>query len=332
MKHQKLLQSPKPQRSQPVRPQQPQPQQPMSTEELYRSSRPSTRTQAFYQQKLESEIVHLKQELEMQKKLTKQAEDALKRTKNNIVSSVLVLITCGCLCTGGWCVYSLNKTYTEAHIPQAVIAKTVEVKEEEEGEKKQYLNINWTEIQKEYPECIGWLYIPKTEINYPIMQNKENGDYYLNHNNKGEYSNLGSIFIDSIQDENFKKNENTIIYGHSVEITGGMFTDLEKYTDQKFYDEHPEFYILTPQENYKVDVRAFSETVDGSAYYIIDSKDTRDEVLERQKNSALYFTDQDTNNKTFITLSTCKRGTNGAKKYVLQGVLDQCTDDIEIIE
>lgn len=86
------------------------------------------------------------------------------------------------------------------------------------------LNIAYDELKKLNSDYIAWLYIPNTNISYPIVKSTDNS-FYLNHNFLKEESKAGSIFIDSNVNE--FEDRNTIIYGHYMK-DGSMFADLHK--------------------------------------------------------------------------------------------------------
>lgn len=271
----------------------------------------------YMNRQLSFENQFLKHKIDLQK----QKRIAL---KTKTLKGVLVLVLLSCLCYLGWFGYDLLHLYTETHLPEEVVAETIDKVDE-----KEYLNLNWTNILERYPNCIGWLYVPNTDISYPIVQNTKDGNYYLTHSADNKPNRLGAIFIDETQPNDFTA-ENTIIYGHSVEFVGGMFTDISKFADKSFFDNNTEFYILTPTNTYRGSIRAFAETVDGSEWYVKESHGTLQEVLAKQKKSAKYFRETDLTDKTLVTLSTCKLPTNGGKKYVLQASLEYFMGGIEI--
>ena len=86
------------------------------------------------------------------------------------------------------------------------------------------------------PDIVAWIYIEGTKINYPIVQGEDNS-YYLKHLFSGEWNGSGCIFLDSRNDASFA-DRHSIIYGHHMK-NGTMFTDLDKYKKQDFFDEHP---------------------------------------------------------------------------------------------
>lgn len=86
------------------------------------------------------------------------------------------------------------------------------------------LNIAYTKLKELNNDYVGWLYIPDTNISYPIVKGTDNS-FYLNHNFLKEESKAGSIFIDCNVNE--FEDRNTIIYGHYMK-DGSMFADLHK--------------------------------------------------------------------------------------------------------
>ena len=82
---------------------------------------------------------------------------------------------------------------------------------------------------------IGWVKIDDTYIDYPVLQTVNN-DYYLNHNFDQEEDKNGSIFLDK-DCSIYPRSTNLILYGHHMR-SGRMFGQLNKYSSEKFYEEH----------------------------------------------------------------------------------------------
>ena len=91
-------------------------------------------------------------------------------------------------------------------------------------------------LHEENPDCIGWLSIDGTRIDYPVMYRPGDKNYYLHRDFNGEYSANGCLFLaeECVPGDS----DNLIIYGHHMN-SGKMFADLEKYKDEGFYEEHP---------------------------------------------------------------------------------------------
>lgn len=124
-------------------------------------------------------------------------------------------------------------------------------------------------------DTIGWIYMPGTEINYPIVQTDDN-NFYLNHTFEKLWNGtIGSIYMDYRNDPTLE-DFHTIIYGHNLS-GGSMFSDLNKFlTDSDYWKEHKSLYIATiGGKVYRYDVYAACEAdVTGHTYRLGLEDDT----------------------------------------------------------
>lgn len=100
--------------------------------------------------------------------------------------------------------------------------------------------IDFGELDKINTDVIGWLYIPDTHIDYPILKGANN-DSYIRTNIYKNYENGGSIFMEETNNPDFQ-DSNTIIYGHKMQ-TSEMFSDIVNWKEKDFFDKHPYVYI-----------------------------------------------------------------------------------------
>lgn len=126
--------------------------------------------------------------------------------------------------------------------------------------------VDFPALQAINSDVSGWIIIPDTDINYPIVKSSDN-DYYLNHTFERKVNYAGSIFIDYRQARDFS-DMNTFIYGHNV-YHGTMFAELEKFKDAQFFNDHPYIYLYTPQGNYRAEVMSMYHTTASSDSYKI---------------------------------------------------------------
>ena len=105
------------------------------------------------------------------------------------------------------------------------------------------------------PDTIGWLSIPGTEIDYPVMYTPEDPDFYLNHGFDQEPSAGGMIYLDAGDDGGGRKAQepaeaeaakriNFILYGHHMK-NGTMFAGLEQYLDPESFKEYRTIFFDT---------------------------------------------------------------------------------------
>lgn len=93
----------------------------------------------------------------------------------------------------------------------------------------------YQELYLQNEDMVGWISIAGTTINYPVMQSRNNPNFYLKHNFEKEYSDLGTPYVQENGD--IVESENLVIYGHHIK-GGKMFGALEDYKSKNFYEEH----------------------------------------------------------------------------------------------
>lgn len=107
-------------------------------------------------------------------------------------------------------------------------------------------------------DFVGWLEVPGTVISYPVMQSPDNPNYYLRHNFAKDWDSHGCIYVRETCDV-FSPSDNVTLYGHNKR-DGTMFSDLEKYMDQEFYEEHKYIYFDTIFQRHTYEIIAVFPT------------------------------------------------------------------------
>lgn len=84
------------------------------------------------------------------------------------------------------------------------------------------------------PNCVGWVSVADTRIDYPVMYTPDDPEYYLHRNVEGEYSSAGTPFLGKgcLLDGN-----SSIIYGHNMN-DGSMFASLRNFDNPEFGMSH----------------------------------------------------------------------------------------------
>lgn len=172
----------------------------------------------------------------------------------------------------------------------------------------------FSELSKINSEICGWITVPGTRIDYPVLQgNKNETHFYLDHNYKREKSKYGSIFLDPIcqLSENPK---NCVIYGHHM-ADGQMFADLMKFSSLDFYKQNPLISFETIyNRNAKWKIFSVFKTntlaSQGKIFYYVvsdfaDNNSFLDYVSQIRKRSLLDIPVDVNENDKLITLSTC---------------------------
>ena len=82
-------------------------------------------------------------------------------------------------------------------------------------------------------ETVGWLNVPGTNIDYPVVKAKDN-DYYLRHNFKKEKDYNGWVFMNYLNSAEML-DKNTIIFAHNRYYSNIMFGTLNKVGKKSWY-------------------------------------------------------------------------------------------------
>lgn len=145
-------------------------------------------------------------------------------------------------------VAELAKQTTEAPTTRSPEAE-IETEPEPETEAPYVSPIDFEELKKINPDTIGWIRIPDTNIDYPIVQN-DNNDTYLHTDFNGQESVFGAIYLDFESDSDLQ-GYNNVIYGHNMK-NGSMFQDLVHYKDEQYFKDHRYFEIYTPERTIRL--------------------------------------------------------------------------------
>ena len=97
---------------------------------------------------------------------------------------------------------------------------------------------DYSSVVKVNTDTVGWVKVPNTNIDYPVVQ-FSNNDYYLNHDFDKKYNYRGAIFMD-YRNNPTEFDANTIIYGHNC-YDKTMFSELDQYEKIDFYKKTPVF-------------------------------------------------------------------------------------------
>ncbi|MCL1981568.1 MAG: class B sortase [Clostridiales bacterium] len=109
----------------------------------------------------------------------------------------------------------------------------------------------FAELYAQNDDLVGWVRVPNTVIDYPIVYCSDNA-YYLKHDFLKRPSAGGAPFLDNSADL-LEKNQNLSLYAHYMR-NGTMFTALHNYKDIEYYKSYPlfEFDSLYDESLYKI--------------------------------------------------------------------------------
>ena len=187
------------------------------------------------------------------------------------------------------------------------------------------LPVNIAEIQKEMPDVYGWIEIPGTKVNYPVVQREDDNLYYLDRTPEGSSNIEGSIFSEDYNRRDFT-DPVTVLYGHNMK-NGDMFGELHLYEDKSFFDANRDLYIYLKDRKltYRIfaavlfDNRHIMQSYDFSGEdsflsFIREIMNIRNMRSNMDRDISILPTDK------ILTLSTC-HGMGSDYRYLVLGVL-----------
>lgn len=221
-------------------------------------------------------------------------------------------------------------TETETETPSII---------EERGIEIPTMALDWAALDEQNSDIYSWIYIPNTNVNYPVLQHETENDYYLDHNLDGSKGRPGCIYSQKYNTTTYM-DRNTVLYGHNMK-NGSMFKTLHLFEEREFFDENRYIYIYTPESVLVYEIIAACEYGDMHILYEYDfnteeavgrfiedlgkGKESRNHVLDN-----LHF-DEETR---LVTLSTCIAG-RATERWVVVGQLlgeEAVTYDLTVTE
>ena len=156
----------------------------------------------------------------------------------------------------------------------------------------------------ENPDCVGWLTIPNTEIDYPVMHTPNDPEHYLRRDFYGESASGGTPFLDR-RNLAEAENQNLIVYGHNM-MDGSMFKPLINYLDADFQAAHRDIFLELNGKQYHYEVLAVVETsVDSPLYRYTELGDAEKESAFRSTLFGAADLEVIHHTEGYLTLSTC---------------------------
>ena len=230
---------------------------------------------------------------------------------------IIAIILLGCIAIYcGYEIYTESKEDNVQITEFEEIAETVKINGNEVDEDK------YKDLCEKNHDFVGWIRIDDTPIDYPVMQSKNNPEFYLRHNFNKEYSRFGVPFVQANCD--IEIDDNIIIYGHNMK-NKTMFNALTQYSDREFYDNHKLIHFDTLNDSNLYEVIAVFKTRvysdNGFRYYDFTKANTEEEFnayIEKCKAFSFYETGLTAEyGDRLLTLSTCEYTQNNGRFVVI---------------
>lgn len=218
------------------------------------------------------------------------------------INAVLVLLLLALLALGFRELYMFWSAQEDSNTLKEVAVKVPEDVEDAEDPFNRY--IDFESLQAINPDIVGWIYIPETLIDYPILVG-DSDEYYLNRDYKGDYSSLGSIF--AFADVDLTKDNHICLFGHNM-ISQQMFGGLDKYKSQEYADNHKYCYIYTPDRTKECTlISAFRCHKTDAVFELDKTGETADttELIVSLRDRSVIKTNIPENTGQIFTLASC---------------------------
>ena len=171
-------------------------------------------------------------------------------------------------------------------------------------------------LASENSDCVGWLTIPDTGIDYPVMHTPDTPEHYLRRDFYGNSASGGTPFLDG-RNLAEAENQNLILYGHNM-MDGSMFKPLMNYLEPNFRETHKNIFLEIDGRQYRYALLDVLETnTQCSLYQYTDLSDPATESDFRA--AILKETDLEGVHQAsgYLTLSTCNNGGGSSRVLVI---------------
>lgn len=171
-------------------------------------------------------------------------------------------------------------------------------------------------------DCVGWISVPKTTLDYPVMYTPDKPQKYLRLSFEEKYSFSGVPFLDA---RCSLESDNLIIYGHNLK-NDTMFSSLGGYIQESYSRKHPEIEFETENEKAVYSVFAVVQIDEDDDWYnFVDAPNSKSfgSYIDAIKEKAVYTTDAVPEfGQQLLTLTTCY-GSNKSGRLIVVSVKNQ---------
>lgn len=242
-----------------------------------------------------------------------------------LLRTILIIIAIIALCVIAYCGWYLWQ-YWHGHELGDMLKHSWGGGDEDLSAKTVEIPVDFDSLHEVNPEIYAWIYIPGTDISYPVLQHDGDNGYYTRRAEDGNYFTGGCIYSENYNKKDFS-DPMTVLYGHNLR-SGKMFAQLNDFADVKVFDEHRYIYIYTPEKMLVYEIFAAYPFSHKHLLLNFDFNDSEqfeaffDDVMYKPGLSSNFMdnVELDGTKDKILTLSTCLRGDN-QQRYLVQGRL-----------
>lgn len=189
-------------------------------------------------------------------------------------------------------------------------------------------HIDWDNLNSINKDIVGWIYIPNTNIDYPILQEQNFGEqYYLHHDYKKDEVFSGSVFTpkqpyDGVDDAHM------LLFAHRMKNKEIMFSNLENYyCDSYEMIKHQYAYLYKKNHIERWIVWCTKNTSsDDDMYtlpYHLKSEQYQSLIQNTKYTANNLIGNEPSANEKILILSTCSGDVGGSDRFFVVFKLDK---------
>ena len=166
------------------------------------------------------------------------------RKKKQILPLIFIIVGIALLLVAGGLFIKAQLGYQEAQS----CYKQLEQYAVKGDEGDEVPSVDFNALAQINPDIVGWIYVPGTVINYPVVQTSNNTTY-LSRLFDASGNGSGTIFMDMDDTAPGLVDEQTTIYGHHMN-DGSMFKAIDNTLNQDDFDKIGKVYYITRDATY----------------------------------------------------------------------------------
>ena len=188
--------------------------------------------------------------------------------KSPITKIIASIVAVALVALGGFFLYKNFLAPTEK-ASEAKVAQTTQKTDTTSAEEKEYLKNKFSGLLSTNSETVGYVYIPGTQLDEPVVQTTDNSTYLDKRFDGVNEPLMGTVFMDTDNKKDFNDHL-TWLFGHargSKVPDHRMFKDVNYFSRQEYFDEHPYVVIETPERKYYYETVAMIIVPEVTAFY-----------------------------------------------------------------
>ncbi len=199
------------------------------------------------------------------------------KNKSPMKKIIALLVAVAIVALGGLFLYKTFLAPTD-QASETKVAQTTQKIATTSAEEKEYLTNKFKGLLGTNSDTIAYVYAPGTELDEPVVQTTDNSTYLDKRFDGGHEPYMGTVFMDTDNKNDFS-DRLTWLFGHARGSKVGdhrMFNDVNYYSRQDYFDEHPYVVIETPERKYYYEAVAMIIVPEETAFYRTSFDDDKD--------------------------------------------------------